>query len=194
MTLDSASQKRDVRRHLRAALSALSPEQRLRDSVAACALLRRQSLWHEAQRILFFAPLPGEVDVAPLLREALDAGKTAALPGYVTATGVYQAFVISHLTDDCAPGKYGIVEPAPSCPSIALNRLDLVLAPGLGFDLTGHRLGRGQGFYDRLLANTTAIKCGVAFDAQIVERLPAEAHDVRMNCLLTPTRWLQWPP
>jgi 5-formyltetrahydrofolate cyclo-ligase len=67
----------------------------------------------------------------------------------------------------------------------------LVLAPGVGFDAAGGRLGRGRGFYDRLLAHISGIKCGVAFDPQLVERIPMERHDARMNCILTPTRWLE---
>jgi 5-formyltetrahydrofolate cyclo-ligase len=157
-------------------------------------LLRQQAVWRGAQCILFYAPLPGEIDLTPLFGEALAAGKTPALPGFIAETGVYDAFVVRHLTDDCAPGKFGVAEPKSGCARLPLNRLDFVLAPGVGFDSTGHRLGRGQGFYDRLLATITAVKCGVAFDLQMVERIPAEAHDVRMNCLLTPTRWRQLPP
>jgi hypothetical protein len=101
-----------------------------------------------------FVLLPYGWGIGPLApaRRALQAGKKAALPGFVNETGTYQAFEISHLTRDCAPGKFGIVEPGAHCPPISLKHLDLVLAPGLGFDVSGRRLGRGQGFYDRLLA------------------------------------------
>ncbi len=142
----------------------------------------------------FYAPLPGEMDLTPLLTETLAAGKTAALPGYVMESGSYDAFVISDLKGDCAPGRFGIPEPKAGCARVALNRLDLALVPGVAFDATGHRLGRGQGFYDRLLAHTTAIKCGVAFEMQMVESIPAESHDIRMNCLLTPTHWRPLSP
>jgi len=64
--------------------------------------------------------------------------------------------------------------------------------PGLGFDLSGHRLGRGRGYYDRLLAGIAGVKCGVAFDPQVVAQIPAERHDVNMNFILTPTRWLEF--
>jgi len=68
-------------------------------------------------------------------------------------------------------------------------RLDLALVPGVAFDLNGHRLGRGKGYYDRLLAMLTGPACGVAFDQQIVSQVPNEPHDVRLSCILTPTRW-----
>ena len=86
-------------------------------------------------------------------------------------------------------GRFGVREPGADCPLISLNQLDLILVPGVTFDLTGHRLGRGKGFYDRLLAGFCGHKCGVAFEAQIVAAVPAEPHDVLVNSILTPTRW-----
>jgi 5-formyltetrahydrofolate cyclo-ligase len=193
MSLDSTFDKTDWRRRFRAGLKGLSQAQRDEASAMARDLLRLQTVWQQAGVILFYAATPGELDLSPLITEALQAGKRAALPGFVNETGTYQAFEISHLTRDCAPGKFGIAEPAAHCPPISLKRLDLVLAPGLGFDLSGRRLGRGQGFYDRLLAGIAGAKCGVAFDLQVVAQIPAAGHDVSMNYILTPTRWLEIP-
>lgn len=182
--------KVELRQSLRAVINRLSETERVAASEQARALLRRQTLWKEARAILFYAPIPGELDLTPLLEEALAAGKTVALPGFVSELAAYDAFVISDLKRDCLPGKFGVLEPLRSGPAFPLNRLDLALTPGLAFDLSGRRLGRGRGYYDRLLARAGGAKCGVAFDPQIVPRVPAEAHDVRMNFILTPTRWL----
>jgi 5-formyltetrahydrofolate cyclo-ligase len=67
----------------------------------------------------------------------------------------------------------------------------LALVPGVAFDVRGGRLGRGRGFYDRLLAGVSGAKCGVAFDEQIVDAVPAGPLDIRLNCILTPTRWIE---
>jgi len=67
----------------------------------------------------------------------------------------------------------------------------LILIPGIAFDLHGRRLGRGKGFYDRLLTEIRGVKCGIAFDEQIVEKIPVEPHDVRMDFILTPTRFAE---
>jgi 5-formyltetrahydrofolate cyclo-ligase len=182
--------KAELRQGLRAAVSRLHEAERSAASALARARLREQTIWRQARAILFYAPIPGEIDLTPLLEEAVAAGRTAALPGFVSATGNYEAFLVSDLKRDCLPGQFGIAEPGPSRAAFPLNRLDLTLAPGLGFDLSGNRLGRGRGFYDRLLARVSGIKCGVAFDPQIVARVPAEAHDIRMNFILTPTRFL----
>ena len=76
------------------------------------------------------------------------------------------------------------------CPVVPLNRLDLALVPGLGFDARGHRLGRGKGHYDRLLAGFGGRKIGVAFDFQIMAEVPCEAHDIVLDDIVTPARWI----
>jgi 5-formyltetrahydrofolate cyclo-ligase len=72
-----------------------------------------------------------------------------------------------------------------------LDQFDLVLVPGMAFDSSGNRLGRGQGFYDRLLAETSGVKCGVGYDFQLLEKIPAEPHDAKVDFILTPTRCLK---
>ncbi len=191
MSSEPALQKRELRLKLRAFLKTLPVTEGGAASLRACALLRQQSVWQSARAVLFYAPLAGEIDLSPLLDEGLRAGKAIALPRFIEETGAYLAFQIRDAADDCAPGKFGISEPTAQCAPFPLKGLDLVLAPGVGFDAAGRRLGRGQGFYDRLLAQISGVKCGVAFDQQLVERIPREEHDVRMNCILTPTRWLE---
>jgi 5-formyltetrahydrofolate cyclo-ligase len=193
MNVTPLADKAGLRRRLRTDLQNLSPTQRNEDSARALELLRRQSVWQQAQAVLFYAPMAEELDLTLLLEEALTAGKAVALPRFVNETGTYQAFGISDFQRDCAPGKFGLAEPADRCPALPLNQLDLALVPGLGFDVCGRRLGRGRGFYDRLLAGFEGAKCGVAFDAQIAEQIPVERHDVTMNYILTPTRWLEVP-
>jgi 5-formyltetrahydrofolate cyclo-ligase len=184
--------KAQLRIVVRSKLLSITAEQRAELSSLACDSLRRQPIWTTAKSVLFYAKLPDELDLSPLIDEALASGKTVALPKYIQSAEGYAAFKISHSTQDCVVGKFGIIEPTAACAEFPLNRLDLVLVPGVAFDLTGHRLGRGKGHYDRLLASVTGIKCGVALDEQLVQRIPAEAHDIRMDCVLTPTQFLDF--
>jgi 5-formyltetrahydrofolate cyclo-ligase len=156
-----------------------------------CARLREQRAWCGAKSVLLFAPLFEEPDIWPLLTEAIAAGKSIALPAFVPGTSVYTARQIIEPTRDLVLGRFGIREPAATCPEVALNRLDLALVPGVAFDTRGGRLGRGKGFYDRLLPAVNGLKCGVAFDEQIVDAVPVGPMDVRLNCILTPTRWIE---
>ena len=106
-------------------------------------------------------------------RRSLAAGKIAILPQFDAATQNYVARRVQNLRDEIVAGQFRVREPKPDCEKIPLNKIDLVLVPGVAFDLRGNRLGRGRGFYDRLLAEIRGVKCGVAFDEQVVDEVPA---------------------
>ena len=183
--------KRALRNQVCAELARMDPGGRAAASAGARALLVAQAIWKTAREILFFAPLPEEVDVWPLLLEALCAGKRAALPRFVAETRTYETRLIRDATTDLKAGHFGIREPADHCAQFRSSRLDLILVPGVAFDLQGHRLGRGRGYYDRLLALMPGTTCGVAFEAQIVSQVPVEPHDMRLDFILTPQRWIE---
>jgi 5-formyltetrahydrofolate cyclo-ligase len=183
--------KAELRRKVRAKLRRLTATQQVRDSEQACRLLEEQAVWQNARALLFYAPLPGELDLWPLLALALQSGKAVCLPKFEPGSQRYQAHLVKNLSTDLVPGKFSIREPAVHCPQLPLNRLDFVLVPGVAFDEYGRRLGRGKGFYDQILAAVRGKTCGVAFDEQIVEEVPVAPRDIIVNCILTPSRWLQ---
>ncbi len=106
---------------------------------------------------------------------------------YATRTREDDSLSIHALTGELTVHPYGFYEPSPENPEIEVERLELLLIPGLAFDRSGVRLGYGKGFYDRMLPNlTTGVPIiGVAPEALIVEALPEAAHDVRMTHLLS---------
>ena len=183
--------KQELRDQVRARLMTMTEAQRSALSSKACALLEQQDAWKTAKSVFFYAPLPEEIDVWPLVRDSLRAGKTVCLPRFDAATKRYMACQIQSVSDVIS-GRFGIREPGSQCTAVPLNRLDLVLVPGVAFDSRGRRLGRGKGFYDHLLADASGTKCGVAFDEQVVTEIPVEPHDVSIDCMLTPTRWLEF--
>jgi len=189
--LNAIEQKAAIRARVRAGLEALSESERATASVEVCRRLKQQAIWQRARTVLFYAPVPGEVDVWPLAAEAIASGKQVALPRFDPSAGKYAAHRIGDPVRDLRIGRFGIREPGPGCARLATDRADLILVPGVAFDLRGNRLGRGRGYYDRLLAEVAGPRCGVAFDAQIVAGLPREAHDLRMDMIVTPTRWLE---
>lgn len=142
----------------------------------------------------FFLCAPaGELDVWALLNISMAAGKSVALPRFDSASNRYVACRVRDLDGDILAGRFGIREPGERCPLLELARMDLTLVPGLAFDFRGRRLGRGKGHYDRLLESVGGVACGVAFDEQIVEEVPVEPHDARVNFIVTPTRWVKAP-
>lgn len=184
------TQKKLVREQFRRKLRDKPPAERAADSAALCERLVRSSIWEETRTVLFFAPLADEPDIWPVFHFILQQGLTVTLPRLDISAGCYKACAVRSPTADLVTGHFGIKEPGPACEEHALNLLDLVLVPGVAFDLGGRRLGRGAGYYDRLLTNVRGTTCGIAFDEQISGELPMEPHDVLVDCILTPTRWL----
>lgn len=84
---------------------------------------------------------------------------------------------------DLAIGSYGIAEPT-GAPFTDYGTIDLAVIPGIAFDRYGHRLGRGKGYYDRLLPQIPAPKVGICFPFQLIEEVPAEAFDFRMDTII----------
>ena len=191
MDADTQKAKVGLRKTIRAALKKISPLARDLAAAQLCARLKEQKFWRNAASVLLFAPLPEEADIWPLLSASLAAGKLSTLPRFDSTTNRYVACRIKNPARDIRTGKFGIREPTGLCNIVPLNRLDFVLVPGVAFDLQGRRLGRGKGFYDQLLEDVRGVTCGVAFDEQIVAEIPVEPHDVRLHCILTPTRWIE---
>jgi 5-formyltetrahydrofolate cyclo-ligase len=175
-----------LRQMIRARLEKISPAVRTIESIELCERLKTQM--PSAHTILFFAPLPDELDVWPVLGESLALGTTCALPFFDAEKKIYGAKEIKKLATDVVTGKFGVREPVSMCAEIPLDKFDLVLVPGMAFDLNGNRLGRGQGFYDRLLGKVSGVKCGVGYDFQLLEKIPMEPHDARLDFVLTPAR------
>jgi 5-formyltetrahydrofolate cyclo-ligase len=194
MIEDIRERKAALRQRLKHSLAAVTRAEVDAASMAARARLKQQQIWATAGRVLFFAPMGKEIDLGDLLVEALGEQRLVALPRYRPDRDEYEAARISNPVTDLIPGKRGILEPTPECAGVPLNQLDLALVSGLGFDSGGRRLGRGRGYYDRLLSRASGVFCGVAMDAQIVPFIPAESHDIILDCILTPTRWVACSP
>jgi 5-formyltetrahydrofolate cyclo-ligase len=191
MITDVQAAKRALRRDVRQRLKALAPESRLAASALICSRLEGQPIWRSARSVLLFASLPDEPDVWPLVHRALAEGKRVALPRFSSTIEGYEACQVRDPVADIRMGQFGIREPGMECPAVPLNELDVLLVPGVAFDLCGRRLGRGKGFYDRWLATAQGTTCGVAFEEQIVSEVPTERHDLHLSCILTPTRWVK---
>lgn len=183
--------KRELRARAREALAQLTDDYRRLASAQICARLTAHTIWQQARSILFYAPKREEADIWPLLDAAGQGGKMILLPRFVAATGSYVACRVENCQQDVTTGAFGIREPNAACPEVSLGTPDLILVPGLAFDAAGRRLGRGRGFYDRILAAAGGTTCGVAFEVQILDEIPTGPHDMRLDHVLTPTRWLE---
>jgi 5-formyltetrahydrofolate cyclo-ligase len=137
-----------------------------------------------------FVALPSEPDLLPLLRALANEGREVFLPRWNVTSQRYEPAKMP-ADGNLVAGPFGVFEPPLPTPAVSHEPLDLILVPGLAFDADGRRLGRGRGFYDRILAQSgPARRWGVAFDLQIVEVVPCEMHDVKLDRIATPAGWL----
>lgn len=143
-------------------------------------LLENWREFKKAKNIAFYLAMDDEISLEFLFK----LGKNLFLPRYVSTSNTYEMARINS-PKELTAGKYGIKEPCSRCPRAEKNELDLWFVPAMAFDLNGNRLGRGGGFYDRLLENENGIKVGVTANKRILKKLPTESWDVKMDFLIT---------
>ena len=134
-----------------------------------------------------YSPIRSEIDPAPLMRTLSARGARLALPA-VMARGKSLAFRVWSPDDRLMLGPLGILEPSPAAAEVVP---DIMLVPLAAFDRSGHRIGYGAGHYDYTLAHLRKLKAitaiGLAFAAQEIDAVPALAHDVALDYVLTET-------
>jgi 5-formyltetrahydrofolate cyclo-ligase len=171
--------KPGLRSYIRIQKKRHTPEQLDAQSERIMALLEGTPQFREAQTVMLYSSLPDEVRTTAFIEKWRNR-KRVILP-----TVVGDDIVPVELTPDTpfAVGDFNILEPQ--------NRpytggYDLIVVPGMAFDRTGNRLGRGKGYYDRFLSQHPAVpKIGICFDFQLVGAVPTEANDIRMDEVLT---------
>ncbi len=186
--------KAEWREALTAQRSALSEAGREAASTAIRERVLQLPDVRSARTVLAYASVAPEVETYRLIEALLAADRGVSLP-VIGAGHAMDAYRI-HALSDLTPDRFGILAPteARRTEDDRVEWPGVVLVPGLGFDATsGHRLGRGSGYYDRYLAERPdTVAVGLAFDEQVVSALPFDGHDVPMGVLVTPTRTIRF--
>lgn len=138
-----------------------------------------------AKTVAAYHPVGSEVGTLKILSSVLQLNKRLTLPRVEGETKMIFAEV-KDLQKDLKVGQYKIMEPKNHCSKI--NKLDLVLVPGIAWDKYGHRLGYGKGYYDRYLVNLQTKSVGLAYDFQVLENIPHGKNDFRVNLIVTEKR------
>ena len=184
------AEKERTRRRMRARLRDLGPQHRRQSSQAIQARLHALV---SGPDVMLYAWFRTEVQLDDLIEQLMAAWGSCLLPRI--AGDHLEVRRVTDLRRDLISGRWGLREPGPHCPLVNPNTLRHLIVPGLAFDISCNRLGRGGGYYDRLLSqlhpNTPRI--AVAFEAQIIEKVPTEAHDLRVSLIVTESRDIQQP-
>ncbi len=185
--------KASLRQQMALRCEALEPGDALSAGRAMAATLLARSEWSRAGRVALFAGLADEPDTRPVFDAIQSAGKLAFFPR-CRDDGALDMVRIRNW-QELRKGRFGILEPPGEGVPEPLSGLDLMLLPGVAFDSRGRRLGRGGGFYDRSLARVGDQKgpktVGVGFAFRLIERVPADSHDRRVDAVLTDRGWTE---
>lgn len=183
--------KRALRKQIFALRDSLSAAEIAALSRAVAGQLGKLPFYRQARTIMYFLSFRSEVDTREMVEESLARGNRVLIPKALPGE---RKLIPSELLDcekDLAPGAYGIPEPRPEAlRPVDPRQIDLLIVPGVAFDLQGNRLGYGGGYYDRFFDR---LRPGVplvalAFELQLVERVPVEPWDRRMDWLVTEKR------
>ncbi len=138
-----------------------------------------------AKIVAAYHSVGSEVSTLKILSSVLQLNKRLALPKVEDETKIVFAEV-KDLENDLEVGGYKIMQPKDHC--LKMNKIDLVLVPGIAWDEHGYRLGYGKGYYDRYLANLQTVSVGLAYDFQVLENIPHGRKDFRVNLIVTEKR------
>lgn len=175
---------------MRSMRNAMTPENRHSASMQVIDNLQRLSVFNTARTIHTYVAWRDEVDNHALIAELLRQGRTVIVPKVDLAHQRLLHYRIDHFCE-LRPGAFGILEPHDSShavQSLTSDSFDLILVPGVAFDVRGNRLGYGGGYYDRFLQSLTTPTVALAFDRQLVPALPVQSHDRAVQYIVTESR------
>lgn len=187
--------RQELRKSILAARQQLSTWEVAEQSQRAADHLQSLVQWEQARIVLLYVSFRNEVETRDLIDRAIAEGKRVLLPVSIKKTRELQLYPVEG-SDDLVEGAYGIMEPRREQEPVHPEQVDLIVVPGVVFDRQGNRLGYGAGYYDRFLerCRTDATRVALAFDLQMVEQLPSEPHDQRMDYIVTEKTVHRCPP
>lgn len=181
--------KVEVRQEIRARLASLRPGEAHARSAAVCRYVALMAEMTSAEWVMGYVSFATEVRTHELLRSLLTEGRHVCVPSFDPVGQRYICSELKQFDGDLKEGSLGILEPRHGAVRpVHPEKLDAWLVPGLAFDEHGNRVGRGMGYFDRLLCGARGVKIGLAYDFQLLTQIPAEPHDIRLDYVVTETK------
>ena len=189
--------KAQIRREIALKRLAMSEDKCLARSLAIEQNLFSLPEFVARKTIAFYMALDREVQTRGMIRQAIGLGKQALIPKINGEEGHFVWSEIRDIDREVTRGTFGILEPREHyLRIIPCKAIELVIVPGVAFDVEGRRIGFGRGYYDRMLAQLeeTCFRVGLAFELQIVPEIPHLEHDIPVHKLITEERLISCPP
>lgn len=175
--------KKALRKKMAEIAAGLSEEYRRKSDLKIFENFFTLPQYASAEKIFIYYSVGKEPDTVNIISKMLQDGKEVYIP-LIACTREMAAGRIRS-TENLPMGPLKIPKPLPGCERADKSRLDMIVIPGVAFDTAGGRLGRGGGYYDTYLQNTSAFKVGITREAFLCERIPLEAHDIAVDCVVT---------
>lgn len=173
--------KEEIRRFVKAQKALLTAAERLEAATSVFARLEQSAAFKVADHILMYHSLPDELSTREFIDRWADR-KHFYLP---RVNGV-NLEILPYDRSRLALGAFHIEEPQGDN-TVDPSAIELVIVPAIGYDRRGNRVGRGKGFYDRLLGDVSATKIGVAYDFQLFDAIDTDPHDIPVDFVITQT-------
>lgn len=178
--------KKEFRRKAENIRDSIPAHEKQKLDVAIQNHLLSWKLFKEVHYIFCYVSFRSEVNTHPIIKKAIDEGKTVAVPKIEIRSGEIKAYIIESMEECLEPGAFGILEAKSDCREMDYSKLELIIAPGFAFTMRGDRLGYGGGFYDRFLKKYNGVPvCGLTYDCLIFDYLPVKEHDSPVDYLIT---------
>ncbi len=178
--------KKEIRAMAEGIRNSIGPEEKKMLDEMIINNLFSWPLYKNAVYIFCFMSFRSEINTSKILKTAIAEGKTVTLPKVDLRSELMKAYIVENLNKDLSSGEYGIMEPSDVCIEADYSKIDLIIAPGLGFTRSGSRLGYGGGYYDKFMGNYSDILvCALTYDRLILDFLPVKDHDIPVDYLIT---------
>lgn len=172
-------EKKEIRQRIKNLRTMLSEQERMAAADQVFSRLEQTAAFLLSDNILLYHSLPDELSTHAFLKKWASK-KNFFLP---RVNGV-NLEILPYDETRLELGSFHIEEPSGDN-IVDPEEIELIVVPAVAYDRKGNRLGRGKGFYDRLLASSPAAKIGVGYEFQLLESLPVETHDVPMDMVIT---------
>lgn len=172
-------EKNDIRRKIKNLRTMLLEHEKLAAAEEVFTNLEKTAAFIMADHILMYHSLPDEVSTHKFLDKWHNIKKF-----YLPRVNGVNLEILPYEKSRLELGAFHIEEPMGD-DTVSPDCIELVIVPAVAYDKKGNRIGRGKGFYDRLLAETKATKIGVSYEFQIFDEIPSEAHDIRMDMVIS---------
>ena len=184
--------KYDIRKDILSKRNSLSEFEIINNSKIISTRVIATKEYQRSKSIGAYYPIGSEVKTFDIIKHSIDNKKEVGLPRVIDCTKIEFFKIIEDSFEKIkfTKGKYGIFENSMS--STSIDQMDLLIIPGIAFDLQGNRIGYGKGYYDRLLSSRKAkYIIGLAYEAQVINEIPKNDHDIPVNIIITEKRTIR---